>query len=57
MIYRSTAVSHSSVITITSIIYCRRRYINELHKFQFYANPKLTVTVINPKLALTNPKR
>ena len=33
------AAMRISVVTVTSLIYRRRRYINVLHKFQFDANP------------------
>ena len=29
---------------------------NDLHKYQFYANHKVTITVTKPKLTSTNPK-
>ena len=46
----------SSTLTIMSVIYRRHRYINYLQKVQFYANPKVTVTLTDTNLTLTNPK-
>ena len=44
------------MVTIISVIYRRRRYINALQKFWFYANYKITITLTNSRLTLTNPK-
>ena len=44
-------------VTIISVIYRRHRYINDLNKFQFYANcSKVTVILTNTKQTLINPK-
>ena len=47
---------HNSAITVTLVIYRRHCYINDLTKFQLYANLIVTVTLTKTKLNLTNPK-